>query len=130
MVLVDTTFIIDVMKRVPEAIDKAEELERSSEETRIPTPVIFELCEGIERSDHPIEKWEKVMRVLASFLEAPLNSKHAREAGRKSGRLIREGKALDPINVLIGGMATAEGEFLVTRDGDFERIPGVKVEGY
>lgn len=130
MALLDTTFIIDLMKRVPEAMEKATELEKSSEVVRIPTPVIFELWEGIERSDHPLTEEKKVSRTLGSILEMPLSGEHAKVAGKKSGQLIRRGEMLDPIDLLIGGMASAENESLLTRDTDFDKIEDVDVEGY
>ena len=130
MVLLDTTFIIDLMKEIPEALEKAKKLEKRSEEIRIPTPVLFELWEGIERADRSLEEEEEVLAVLESFLNLPLNPEHAKVAGRRSGELIEEGEMLDPIDVLIGGTAAAENEPLVTRNGDFERISEVEVEGY
>ncbi|MFP4006355.1 MAG: PIN domain-containing protein, partial [Candidatus Hadarchaeia archaeon] len=95
-----------------------------------PTPVIFELWEGIERSERSIDEEKKVLAVLESFLDIPLNSKHAKTAGRKSGKLIKKGNVLDPIDILIGATAAAENETLITRDDDFEKIPQVEVEKY
>lgn len=130
MVLVDTNFIIDLMRGDSEAIEKAEELEGSSEKISVPTPVILELWEGIERSGSSTEEEEKVMRFLESFVEIPLKKKHAKIAGRKSGELVRNGVVLDPVDIMIGGMAISEGEVLVTSDGDLGRLPGVMVEDY
>lgn len=64
MVLLDTTFIIDLMKEIPKALEKAKKLERRSEEIRIPTPVLFELWEGIEKADRSMKEEEEVLAVL------------------------------------------------------------------
>ncbi len=130
MVVVDTTFIIDIMKKDSEALEKAEELEEGSEEVRVPSPVIFELWEGIERSENPLEEKIRVMRVIESFLGVPFDFKHARAAGKRSAKLLDEGKVLDPLDILIGGTAVAEDETLVTRDGDFDRISDIEIETY
>ncbi len=130
MTIVDTTFLIDIMKNNQEALKKVEELENSSEEVKIPSPVMFELWEGIQRSESPPEEKTQVMRVLESFLEIPFKFKHARAAGKRSAKLLSEGKILDPLDILIGGTAIAEDETLITRNGDFDRIPNIEIETY
>lgn len=130
MVVLDTNFIIDLMEGLSEAEEKAREIEDGSEEIRIPSPVIFELWEGIERSNSPLEEENKVSRILNSFIDIPLEKKHAKVSGRQSAELIERGEMLDPIDVLIGGIAASEGESVVTRDGHFERMQGVTVEKY
>ena len=130
MVLLDTNFIIDLMEGVPEAEEKARELEDGSEEVRIPSPVIFELWEGIERSGSSLKEEDRVLKVLNSFLNVSLDKRHAKASGRRSGELVRKGEMLDPIDVLIAGIASVEGEPLVTRDEHFERIDGVVLEKY
>lgn len=130
MVFIDTTFIIDLMRGDPGALEKAKELEESSEEIFVPMPVIFELWEGVERSESSLKEEDKVMKVLESFLEISFGKKHAKIAGRKSGELVESGVVLDPIDVMIGGMAIGEGEALVTGDEDFEKISGTVIEGY
>lgn len=130
MVLVDTSFIVDLMRGDPEAVEKAKELEESSGEIHVPMPVIFELWEGIERSETSLKEEDKVMRVLDSFLEISFDKEHAKIAGRKSGELVKEGVVLDPIDLMVGAMSICEGEALVTRDEDFEKISDTVIENY
>lgn len=130
MVLVDTSFIVDLMSGDSDAVEKAKELEEGSEGIHIPMPVIFELWEGIERSETSLKEEDRVIRVLESFLEISFDKEHAKVAGRKSGELVKEGIVLDPIDVMIGAMSICEGEAMVTRDEDFEKISDTVVERY
>ncbi len=65
------------VERKLSALEEAKKLEDRSEEIHIPTVVLFELWEGIERSIHKVE--EEVLAVLRSFLELPLNQKMQRK---------------------------------------------------
>ncbi len=68
---------------------------------------------------------------LASRLEVlPIDDPVAAEAGRLGAELLRRGHSLPTTDLLIAAAARLHQHILVTRDEDFQRIPGLAVEGY
>ena len=64
MVLLDTSFIIDVMRGNAAALAILDRLESGSEPLRVPAPVFYELWEGIDRSEKPIRELKAVEDVF------------------------------------------------------------------
>lgn len=129
--ILDTTFLVDVLRKDRGALQRARDLEERGEPARIPTAVAFELWEGTERSTHPAKEQERVGDFLQRYPLLELSRRHAARAGRLAGRMERRGVALGDIDALIAGTALEEGEALLTRNvGDFERIPDLRVETY
>lgn len=107
------------------------DLEASGTALWVPSPVVFELAEGIERSDRPHQELERVEAVLERCTLLDLTRRHAVRAGRISGQLIRRGEMLDPVDVLVAGMALDEGRPVLTRNArHFERVPDLEVVPY
>lgn len=129
--ILDTSFVVDILRADPAAVGLLDELESGSEAVRVPALVYYELWEGIERSGRPVREFEAVMEVLAAYPSADLDPGEAVTAGRLSAQLIRTGEMLDDVDVLLAGMALDAGEAVVTRDGDdFGRVPGLEVVTY
>lgn len=129
--ILDTTILIDLLRGDKAAIAKVEALEASGEILWIPTPVVFELWEGIERSDRPEKERRKVADVLAGYTVLPFSNEHAARAGTLSGSLVRRGEMIDPVDAQIAGVALAEARPLLTRNAKhFERVAGLVVESY
>src|SRR5439155_4184211 len=49
-VILETSFILDLWDEKPEAVSKAREIDARGEPTYLPTPVLYELWEGVARS--------------------------------------------------------------------------------
>lgn len=129
--ILDTSFIVDLLRGDEVALDLLGELESGSEALRIPSLVYYELWEGIERTERPLREFEQVATVLASYPSADLAPGAAVAAGRVSARLIRTGEMLDDVDVLLAGIALDRDEALVTRDADdFARVPDLDVVTY
>ncbi|MHB8587073.1 MAG: PIN domain-containing protein [Thermoplasmatota archaeon] len=129
--ILDTSFIVDVMRRKAAALELLDEFESKSERLRIPVPVIYELWEGIERSNDPFRELEAVDDLLAGYSTVALSVDHAKRAGRISGGLIRRGQTIDDMDLLIAAIAIHEGETVVTRnERDFRRVPELRVRTY
>ncbi|MEK6988074.1 MAG: type II toxin-antitoxin system VapC family toxin [Candidatus Thermoplasmatota archaeon] len=65
---------------------------------------------------------------LMEFLE--VDAAVAGEAGRLGAELLRRGQGLPTTDLLIAAAARLHGHVLVTRDTDFQRVPGLAIEGY
>lgn len=129
--ILDTDFIIDLLRAKPAATALMRELEGGSEPIRIPTVVAFELWEGVGRSRWPAAEERKVADALAAHHSLPFGSAHARSAGAISAALSDRGDPIPDADLLIAGTALEEGETLVTRNKrDFERVPGLRLRTY
>jgi tRNA(fMet)-specific endonuclease VapC len=129
-VLLDTTYLIDLMNGDEAAVEKARELEANLVQQRLSAMTLFELYHGIARSGKAEAERREVENVLASKPVHPADATVMRKAGRLSGRLMNEGDAVADGDVIIGATAEIVDEPVLTRnDADFERL-GVAVETY
>ncbi|GAB7090714.1 type II toxin-antitoxin system VapC family toxin [Halorubrum luteum] len=126
--LLDTSFLIDLMNGDDDAVEKARELETELVQQRLSAMTLFELYYGIARSGQSDEEREKVENVLASKPVHPADSAVMRKAGRLSGNLVNDGTMVSDGDVIIGATAEIVDEPVLTRNvDDFERLD-VEVE--
>lgn len=129
--ILDTSVLVDILRGDKAAIARIEQLEASGDLLSIPTPVLFELWEGIERADRPDAERRRVQEVLEGYSLMSYDAAHAARGGTISGSLIRRGEMLDPLDVQIAGVALAEGRAVLTRNKKhFSRVPELRVEEY
>jgi hypothetical protein len=129
-VLLDTTFLIDLMNGDEGAIEKTHELESELVQQRLSAMTLFELYYGAARSNQSDAEREKIENVLASKPVYPADSAVMRKAGRLSGELMNDGNAVADGDVIVGATADVLEEPVLTRNvDDFERL-GVDVETY
>lgn len=129
--IADTCVLVDLLRGVRAARDRVAALEGGGEVLRVPTPAVYELREGVERSRNPARELFAVEDLLRDFAILPFDLRHATRAGSVSGMLSRRGQPLDDIDVLIAGMALQEQDAVLTKNlKDFDRVPGLRVETY
>jgi hypothetical protein len=129
-VLLDTSFLIDLMRGDEGAIERARQLEADLVQQRLAAMTLFELYYGVARSDQPAAERERVEEVLATKPIHPSDTAVMRKAGRLAGELANDGRPVDDGDVIIGATATVVDEPVLTRNvEDFERL-GVEVETY
>lgn len=128
--LLDTTFLIDLMDGEKGAVEKARELENDLVQQRISSMTLFELYYGIARASRSDEERARVENVLATKPIQPADTAVMRKAGRRSGELVTDGNQVGDGDAIIGATADVVGEPVLTRNvKDFERL-GVVVETY
>ncbi|QHS18335.1 type II toxin-antitoxin system VapC family toxin [haloarchaeon 3A1-DGR] len=128
--LLDTSFLIDLMNGDEDAIKKAEKLENDLVQQRLSSMTLFELYYGIARASNTETEREKMEQVLASKPIHPADTAVMRKAGRLSGELQNNGSPVGDGDVIIGSTADVVEEPVLTRNvEDFERL-GVDVETY
>lgn len=128
--LLDTSYLIDLMNGDQDAVETARQLEANLVQQRLSSMTLFELYHGVARSDKTEEERRKVENVLASKPVHPADATVMRKAGRLSGELTNEGNAVADGDVIVGATADIVEEPVLTRNEvDFERL-GVEVETY
>ena len=129
--IVDTSFVIDLMNGTPEAVEKAKQLWKEKENLFVTTVTIFELWSGVTQSQKPEQEKRKILGVLGSQLILELDEESAEEGGRIDGLLVREGLRIEPEDCMIAGIAKHHQETILTRNiKHFGRIKGLSVESY
>ncbi|MHA1930205.1 MAG: type II toxin-antitoxin system VapC family toxin [Candidatus Thorarchaeota archaeon] len=129
--ILDTSFVIDLLRGNKRALKRIKELEAESISTNISAPSVFELFVGISLTKKPSIEKKKILDVLLSWGTLALDSECAAIAGKIHGQLISEGQMIDPEDSMIAGIAIKNNESVLTRNTKhFDRIPDLVTEKY
>jgi hypothetical protein len=128
--ILDTSFLIDLMNGNQDALNKSKELQKRNESQTITAVSIFELYSGIARSSKPERERQKIMQVLAEQTILPLDDESAHIAGTIDGELAKKGQSINPEDCMIAGIVISKKQKLLTRDSDFKRIKKLEIETY
>lgn len=94
-------------------------------------PVVCELFFGVENSVSRDKNRNRLVRALSGVVCWPLDRKAAEEYGRVAAELKRKGRVIQQIDIQIAAIALALGDCrVVSQDGDFSVVPGLKVENW
>ena len=127
--ILDTSFILDLWDEKPDAVAKARQIDARGEQIYIPTPVLYELWEGVARSGRPGAEAAKVLEFASGHDLLHFGDSDAREAGLLSGRLSRSGRMMGTVDVQIAGMAKAREQTLLATDRRFRELSAeIRVE--
>jgi predicted nucleic acid-binding protein len=128
--ILDSTFLIDLMNSDEGAIALATEIESGNEPQRIPAQVVYELYVGVGYTDQAFVEVGKIRNVIVDRPVVETTEQIAKIAGRMDGQLRREGQRVAANDVIIGATAKRFDEPVVTNNvGDFERLD-VSVKTY
>src|SRR5687768_15342379 len=110
MALLDTTFLIDLMKeakrrRAGAATVKLDELIGRGEALRIAVFTIGELYVGVAKGTQPTRERTKVERALQPFEVVPFDDNTARIFGGVVGELEKRGRPISDMDALIASIA-------------------------
>ncbi|HLD97130.1 MAG TPA: PIN domain-containing protein [Candidatus Nanoarchaeia archaeon] len=129
--ILDTSFIIDLMEMDEGALDKHGQLVEKNETSRISSAALFELWSGVGHSKKGEEEKLKIMRALSGISTIALTAPMAEKAGEIHGTLAKEGRGIDNIDAMIASTALHENETLLTRNvKHFARVNGLRIESY
>lgn len=128
--LLDTSFLIDLMDGETAAVETARQLEADLVQQRLSSMTLFELYYGIARAAETDDERERVENVLASKPVHPADAAVMRKAGRLAGRLQNRGDPVGDGDVIVAATAAVLEEPVLTRNvEDFRRLD-VDVETY
>ncbi len=125
----DTTFLVDLMRNVPAASRKAQDLVDKKSVLCVTAVTVFEIERGLRRSNDGQK--EKLQRVLDGLDLLVLDRASASRAAEIDLRLREKGLEIEAEDCMIAGIALENGESILTRNvKHFSRIPGMRVESY
>jgi tRNA(fMet)-specific endonuclease VapC len=129
--LLDTTFLIDLMVGDQKAVAKARELEKEGIPIALGTPSVFELWSGISQSRKPEDQKRKIKELLTAFIQYHLDTESAVVGGSVYGALAARGETIDPEDAMLAGIAKVHHEKILTRNvKHFSKIEESIVETY
>ena len=123
MTVLDTNFLIDLLRGKEDATDVAD----SFDNPKTTAINAFELYYGAGRSVKPENGMLEVGNLLKSIDVLEFNNPAAQKAGGIHAELMNSGNPVDIMDVLIAGIVIVNKEELVTRDIEpFRRIKGLR----
>lgn len=130
-VLLDTSFLVDLMRGDEGAIRKATSNEADLVQQRLSAMTLFELFYGVARSEQADAEREQVEAVLSSKPVHAADEAIMRRAGRLAGEQAARGERVDDGDAIIAATALAVDEPVLTRnERDFEPLAGVEIASY
>jgi hypothetical protein len=90
--ILDTSFLIDLMNGDKQAVEKLRELEENSQNQSATAITLFELSSGIHRSDLSDRERQRVMEVTGDRVVFSLEAELGKEPGKIDGKLVKEGE--------------------------------------
>jgi len=133
--IVDTSFILDVIDDVDEAVEMERRLEVEGVPLVIPSIVVLELYIGVGKVANSLEERRRVEAILDSYPIVDMSTSISRRAGRLLGERMADGGQNDGAGIgkadaAIAATAIERDEPVLAGDSHFERIPGIEVETY
>jgi len=133
--IVDTSFVLDIIDDLDAALDKERELESQSVPLVIPTMTVLELYVGVGKVATTREEHQRVEAVLDSYPLVDMTPSISRRAGRLLGERMADadgddGPGIGKGDAVIAATALERDEAVLAGDSHFGSIPGVTHERY
>ncbi|WP_336338743.1 PIN domain-containing protein [Haloarcula brevis] len=133
--IVDTSFILDIIDGVEAALKKERELEAANVPLVIPSMTVLELYIGVGKIANTREERQTVEAVLDSYPLVDMTPSISRRAGRLLGERMAdaddgEGPGIGKGGAAIAATALERDEPVLAGDSYFGTIPGVTHESY
>jgi len=133
--IVDTSFILDIIDGVEAALEKERELEAANVPLVIPSMTVLELYIGVGKIANTREERQTVEAVLDSYPLVDMTPSISRRAGRLLGERMAdaddgEGPGIGKGDAAIAATAIERDEPVLAGDSHFGTIPGLTHESY
>jgi predicted nucleic acid-binding protein len=123
--VIDTSVTIDFLRGEKSAVSRIDSAQRTGDSIGISAVSLFELLHPLHH--RKLDAQEKIVRSFVHQLRLlPLDAEAAEESARIMGSLLRIGKPVNALDVLIAGTAVSSGaEMIIAADRDYEQISKV-----
>ena len=130
--ILDTNFLVDLRDDDEDARTKSAELDAEGLPLRLPSIVVWELYFGVGAGADTVNNRRAYERLIANKPVVALDGTLARRAGVLMGthRASDTKPNLDPGDSIVAATGLKYDEAVVTNDGDFEHVDGLRVESY
>lgn len=129
--LMDTTFLIDLLRGRERAVDLLERLEGENVSVAVCASTLAEFHRGLGTVDLSAAEKRRVVDVVRGRPVLVFDAAAAERAGALDAELWRRGEPIDPEDAAIAGTALRHDEVLVTRRArEFSRVDGLRLRTY
>jgi tRNA(fMet)-specific endonuclease VapC len=128
MKVLDSTFLIDLLRGKKEALKYVEK-----EEMLLTTQInVYEILKGLHSQDVSEEKYLRVKEMFENIRVLQFDDNASLRAAEISSNLMKKGITVADCDCMIAGIALSKGaKIIVTRNvNDFSKIKEIKVETY
>ena len=131
MTVVDTTFLIDLMRGEAGAVRVRDTYAGEGWSLHVTDVSLHELHRGLAQARVPPDEHGRIQAALEATHGLPLDSEAARIGGQIEGALKAHGRAIDVEDCMIAAIALRHGLGVITRNQrHFGRIDGLSVQTY
>jgi predicted nucleic acid-binding protein len=130
MLVLDTTILIDALRRKDAALRKIAELEETEETICATQITALELYKGAYLPTKSDEDVQKVKKLLDAFVVLPIDDDTYEWFAALSAELKSRGESINDFNLLIAAITMTNGAEVVSNGSHFSRIPGLGVISY
>lgn len=129
MVVLDTDFIVAVLRNDPAARKKLEQYEEGNQPLCITSITVFELLRGVYRGDKQDIRRAELVAVIRSVFVIELSYLDADAAAQFDADLAKRGTPIGELDLLIAGICMMTKKTLITRNiKHFAKVKGLRVE--
>jgi predicted nucleic acid-binding protein len=132
--IVDTSFVLDVIDDIEAAVEKERELEATGVPLVLPAMTLSELYIGVGKVADSTAERQQVEAILDAYPRVEMTPSISRRAGRLLGERATagdgDGPGIGKGDAAIAATALERDEPVLTGDSHFETIDGVEVETY
>jgi tRNA(fMet)-specific endonuclease VapC len=125
--ILDTDILVALLKGKPDATKAMSVLEEKNGEVATTIITVYELLKGAYSSSKPKENLTKVQNVISNLQVLNLSFQACEEASKIYQDLRQAGRLIGEFDVLIAAIARTYDETIMTRDGHYSFIRGIKV---
>lgn len=128
--ILDTSFLIDVLRGEKEVREWEERLDNGEEEPIITSISVMEIWEGVIHSGNT-EELKKIENLLEGLSSIEFDSEDGKTSGEILASLANKGNPIDVEDVMIGAIALNSNQKILTKNpAHFERIDNLEVKSY
>ncbi len=130
MTVLDTSFLIDLIRKDPAAISRILEYEEQDEELYTTVVNSLELIKGIYCSSQVEQNKRQVDAILSALTVLSIDQEVKEVFGKISSDCLLKGEPVGDFDELIAAICIAHNQAILTRDAHFRRISGLSVLFY
>jgi predicted nucleic acid-binding protein len=130
MVVLDSSFLIDIIQKDPAAIEKLKELESNDEMICTTVISILELYKGAYRSSQVERNLLQVEEIISSLIHLQIDCGVYETFGKLSASLLKNGNRIGDFDEVIAAICLAHNQNILTGDSHFNKIIDLSILSY
>lgn len=127
MLIIDTSVLIDALHRKDATLRKIRELEETGETLCTTQINVLELYKGAFTPTRSEDGLKKIRKLLNALLILSIDEDTYEMFGELAAMLRKRGDSIGDFDELIASISLIQGAAVVSREGHFGRVPGLKV---